>query len=369
VVGAGSQGWSRSRRDDRFVAVCGGPESVLVQYLDAGYCVFPPVRMRLPWQSDEVNQREGGAAGGYEAPTTKVDRVSATFDPTGEVSAFRRAARALQTKNREATGSPIGIYQGKPNGAVLDEVWEEFNRGANFLSDDIVAAVEHRLANPVQNQQLERHRLRRHMLGSMPMCFNLFGELSADSKRFAQVGRTLFGLDAPGMDVRFEWSPGRRDRTFTRDQTAFDVALAFGRANAGILVGIETKYHEWAEPEHLPHPTERLPRYREIAETSGIFKRDWESRVLGKPIQQIWRDHLLLLSLLQQDSGPWVAGKYVLVYPKANPSFRDAAVEYRESLLRGQDESTFLVLTLEEVLDGGVLGPETEARFRARYLW
>ncbi|MFL6133113.1 MAG: hypothetical protein ACJ72A_09930, partial [Nocardioidaceae bacterium] len=115
---------------------------------------------------------------------------------------------------------------------------------------------------------------------------------------------------------RVEWSSGRRSPEYTGDQTAFDVALAFGRTDAEILVGIETKYHEWAEPEDVPHPTERLPRYRDIAETSGIFKPDWERRILGKPTQQIWRDELLLLSLLQHDSSRWVGGHYVLVHPK-----------------------------------------------------
>src|SRR3954447_25861946 len=160
----------------------------------------------------------------------------------------------------------------------------------------------------------------------------------------------------------------RRSPQYTGDQTAFDVALAFGRTDAEILVGIETKYHEWAEPEEVPHPTERSPRCRHIAETSGIFKPDWETRILGKPIQQIWRDHLLLLSLLQHDSSRWVGGRCVLVHPKGNPSFRVAAAEYQKALISGPNEPTFLVPTAEEVLDGGVLTPETESRLRARYL-
>src|SRR3954453_7751957 len=111
---------------------------------------------------------------GHEAPITKVDRVTATFDPTGEVTAFR-------------------------------------------------PTVEHRISNPVKHQQLEQHRLRRHMLGSIPMCFNLFGEFSADLTRLTHVGRTLFGLNTQGIEVRFEWSPGRSSPEYTGDQTAFDV--------------------------------------------------------------------------------------------------------------------------------------------------
>jgi len=76
-----------------------------------------------------------------------------------------------------------------------------------------------------------------------------------------------------------------------------------------------------------------------------------------------------LLSLLQHDSGRWVGGHCVLVHPKGNPSFRNAAAEYQKALVRGRNEPTFLVLTVEEVLDGGVVTPETESRFRARYPW
>jgi PD-(D/E)XK nuclease superfamily len=135
------------------------------------------------------------------------------------------SASALQTKNREATGSLMGIYQGKPNAAALDELWDERNPDANFLSDAIAAAVEHRISNPVTHQQLEQRRLRRHMLGSMPMCFNLFGGLSADLTRL----RTSDGHCSGSMPraSRSAWSGHRGDsQEYTGDQTAFDVALA-----------------------------------------------------------------------------------------------------------------------------------------------
>jgi len=135
-------------------------------------------------------------------------------------------------------------------------------------------------------------------------------------------------------------------------------------------VGIETKYHEWAQPEKSPHPTKRLPRYREIVATGlggrKVFKDDWEGRILGKPTQQIWRDHLLLLSMLQHEPHRWRHGKYILVYPEKNPSFACAAEEYRAAL---EDDSTFVTMTIEQVLDAGVLTTETESRFRTRYVW
>jgi hypothetical protein len=302
------------------------------------------------------------------AASANVDRVSATFDPTGRVTAFRRAARALQTAHREATGSPVGQYLRRPNGAVFDEEWHASNPGANFLSDAIVAAVDVRVSQPARYEQLEQRRLRRHLLGSMPMCFNLFGELASDPGRLTRVGRSLFGLDLQGLEVRFEWSPQRRSREYTDDQTAFDVALVYRQGTGEYLVGIETKYHEWAEPEKTPSQA-RLERYRQLTVASGVFKPDWADRILGTSVQQIWRDHLLLLSLLQHPSRRWAGGAYVLVHPRENPSFADAATDYQQSLCREGDEPTFRVLTIEDVLAGGVLTPRTEGRFRERYLW
>ena len=153
---------------------------------------------------------------------------------------------------------------------------------------------------------------------------------------------------------------------------AFDVALFFGdQATGQTVVGIETKYHEHAKTEKQPDEIPRMPRYRELTERAirerRVFTADWENRILGTSLQQIWRDHLLLLSMLQHPSEQFTAGKYVLVYPSGNNSFRDLALEY-ESVL--DDPSTFGHLTVEALLDAHVLHtPQTEALFRERYLW
>ena len=167
---------------------------------------------------------------------------------------------------------------------------------------------------------------------------------------------------------RFEWSPGRRDREYLRNRTAFDAAVLLDMDDdrQGVL-GIETKYHEHIKRERAPSDTRRMPRYREVAERSGAFGVGWEQALAGTDLQQIWLDHLLVLAMLQHPSGRWVWGRYVLVYPAANPSVRDAAERYREVLT---DDTTFEVRTIEELLEPGALHPpDTAAAFRGRYLW
>lgn len=262
----------------------------------------------------------------------------------------------------------------------------------NFLaSETIRRAVAHRSSFMAKQsepgQQFKEDRLRYDLLSSMPMCFNLFGELHGDPTRLSAVGDELIHSSLPGLSVKFEHSPRRQSAEFTNDGTAFDVALYLGASDGDqSIVGIETKYHEHATAEPRPDTPKRdrltgelnpillnrlkMPRYRalsEIAVTKGIFKPNWEE-LLGTELQQIWRDHLLLLSMLFHPSGKWKMGKYLLVHPARNPAFADVAHTYRTEFL--DDESTFDVITVEDLLKNDLLHTATaKADFEARYLW
>jgi hypothetical protein len=97
------------------------------------------------------------------------------------------------------------------------------------------------------------------------------------------------------------------------------------------------------------------------------FQARMGERILGTDLQQIWRDHLLVLAMLQHPDRSWSEGIYVLVYPKGNPSFPRAAERYRDVL---KDDSTFEVRSIEQLLDAHVLHTDAlERAFRERYLW
>jgi hypothetical protein len=252
-------------------------------------------------------------------------------------------------------------------------------------------AVEHRSSvaskTSEPGQQFKEDRLRYDLLSSMPMCFNLFGELHGDQSRLTAAAEELLGCTAPGLTLKFEHSPRRQSAEFSNDGTAFDVALYFGEPD-GVqsIVGIETKYHEHAVAEPKPdtpkkdkHTGElrsilpgklKMSRYRALSEAAvakGIFKPGWED-LLGTELQQIWRDHLLLLSMLFHPSGRWSSGRYVLVHPGANPAFAEAAEIYRTQFL--DDSSTFDVVTIEDLLEKGFLHTTmSQKNFEARYLW
>ena len=324
-------------------------------------------------------------------PTT--DRVAGRPD----ITAFKQRARLHQAEWRESRGFPMGTHPGRngepdDNGSKMAPAGPRDNDFRNFLDSDAVRkAVEHRSSVAVKKsepgQQFKEDRLRYDLLSSMPMCFNLFGELHGDRSRLTAAGEELFGTKAPGVTVKFEHSPRRQSNEFSNDGTAFDVALYFDEPDGDqSIVGIETKYHEHAVAEPKPDAPKKdkrtgdvraippvklkMPHYRALSEAAvakGIFKPGWED-LLGTELQQIWRDHLLLLSMLFHPGGRWSSGRYVLVHPGANRAFAEAAETYRTTFL--EDSITFDVVTIEDLLKKGLLHTaESQKEFESRYLW
>ena len=297
-----------------------------------------------------------------------VDRVP--NDPAA--TAWKRAARLRQARWREAQGHLIGAEPyagGDGSKPVSSRLALDFAKdsGANFLSPNILAAARARLANPERGQTLKEERLWADLLSSMPLCFNMFGELHADAA-LAATAVHAWWPDAPNgnVTVRFEHSPGRSDPLFLGNKSAFDVAFEIEKADGTCgIIGVETKYHEHAKAEAVPKP-KALARYTEVTEHSGQFKSNWRTAIVGTELQQIWLDHLLVLSMLQHPSKRWSWGRFVLVYPGENPSFARAAERYRDVLT---DTATFEARTIESLVDvEGVLPEKVVRAFRERYL-
>jgi hypothetical protein len=290
-------------------------------------------------------------------------------------SAFKRRARLHQALWRERMELPIGSQpmvakpgeDSRPLGSRLDL---EFARrsGANFLDDRIRHAVADRLSRPEKHQTLNEHRLFGDLLSSMPMCFNLFGPLHADLE-LADRAVHAWWPRVPGKvrAVRFEWSPGRAiPGMYLENRSAFDVAFELDLPDgARGLLGVETKYHEDCKAESTPSPG-RLDRYRLVSERSGIFRDGAVDRIIGTDLQQIWLDHLLALSLVQEPDPLWSWSAFVLIHPAGNPSFARSTSRYRELLA---DPTSFHVSTLEELLGAGTLEPDHAAAFHNRYMW
>ena len=292
-----------------------------------------------------------------------------------ETTDFKRRARLHQARWREARKMPIGKQpmrpqkgkEPRPLGSRI-EVNYARKTGANILTAAARDAVENRIRHREPHQTLYLDRLYADLLSSMPMCFNLFGPLAADAALASAAVKTWWP-DAPGKvrQVRFEWSPGRRiEGRFLENRSAFDVAfeLELDDGNLGVI-GVETKYHEHCKREKRPIE-KRLRRYAKVTDKSKVFLPDGLDALVGTPPQQIWLDHLLALSVLQDSSRQWRWAKFVLVHPAGNPSYARAAEAYSKLLA---DPSTFEVRTIESLLDSPALPAEAVSVFRERYFW
>ncbi len=286
---------------------------------------------------------------------------------------FRRRLRFHQARWREAHGHPIGTQPivpkpgGKPARLVGSRLPYEYahETGANFLTPAAHDAARQRSAIAEPRQTFDHQRLWADLLWSPTMAFNLFGDLAADLDLADHAVHTWWP-DAPGVvsGVRFAHSPGRLDPSYLNNLSTFDAAFILtlpGGSQA--VVGLDVKYHERIKRE-IPRPT-NLARYREVFERSGNFTPAAFDAVNKTVLSVMWLEHLLVLSMLQQERGAWAWGRYVVVHPAANTDYADAAARYRELLT---DPSTFSSVTTEQLIGRGALPEATAKALRDRYL-
>ena len=285
---------------------------------------------------------------------------------------FRRRLRYHQAQWREANGHPIGSQpivprEGKPSRPVGSRLPLDYARetGATFVTAGALDAAKARTSSIEPHQSFDHQRLWADLLWSPALAFNLFGDLAADLG-LADRAVHVWWPDAPGTvrDIRFAHSPGRFEPAYLNSLREFDAAfvLDLDDGTQGI-VAVDIKYHERAKPE-IPKPS-NLARYLEVAERSGVFGPAATDQVKGRSeLAVMWLEHLLLLSMLQHESGTWKWGRYVVVHPAGNTDFAEACARYRALLVNG---STFCSVTLEELLDAGALPAPTVAAVRDRY--
>ncbi len=260
---------------------------------------------------------------------------------------WQRTARLRQAIWREANGIPIGEHGGKPLGSRIAMPYAKETL-TNYVTDTVRDVVRAEVFDPIKSagKMYREPRIYEDLLSSQPLCFNLFGELQRDLGLASRVFENL--LVEPGLAVtaiEFEHSPGRGDQKFTGDHSAFDVFVRYtsGPGKLG-FVGIEVKYVE-----HLDVPPARhRARYDEIANAMGCFVPEALPRLRQKPLEQLWRDHLLAGSLMLDQTSAFGAGTFAVIYPSENTIVARAVGDYRACLV---NVTSFTGWTLEAVLD------------------
>lgn len=260
---------------------------------------------------------------------------------------FQRRARLLQAIWREEQGLPIGEHNGRPLGSRLAMPAAK-EALSNYLTDTIRAVVRREVLDPAHSsgKLYGQPRIWNDLLSSQPMAFNLFGELQQDLELASRVlERMTDGRIERVTAIQFEHSPGRGDAKYTGDRSAFDVFIEYlTHKDERGFVGIEVKYHEGLGDEPAPH----RDRYDEVATAMGCFDESMRARLRQKPLQQIWRDHLLAGSLLADRESRYDDGFFAFLHPKDNENCSRAASEYLACL---SIKATFLSWTLEALVE------------------
>ena len=267
------------------------------------------------------------------------------WEAGSDTNDFQRRARVLQAIWRESHGFPIGEYRGKLRGSRLAMPWAK-DTLANFISEDVKQVVRDTLDGGVRQKGslIQPGRMYANLLSSQPLAFNLFVPLQRD----LDLATSVFAQFLPGRcgrvtEIAFEYSPGRSDPIYTHDGSAFDVCVWFDTPNGERgFVGIEVKYHENLNEDADEH----RHRYDEVADNMACFVPAARERLRRRPLQQIWRDHLLSGSYRMVDG--FADGLFVYLSPSGNTACSEAVAQYLECI---SNQNTFAHWSLESFVD------------------
>ena len=242
---------------------------------------------------------------------------------------------------------------------VVDRPW------LNFLTRSAAAYARER-AEIVQASggSIDKARLARNMLSSLPMAFSIFGELRSREDRGLDVVRAFLDPQAVAVEVmECAWRPAV---DVLGDRSGFDAAVITLREDGSRhLVGIDVKYTE-----QFNRTIYNSDGYRQVHEYSGWFHPGTARPLLGPTTNQLWRTSLLAAACAQREVMGVTSASVVVMCLGEDPDAARALAGL-SSALRDPREHCRIV-SLESFVAGirEGLGPqETWAdAFATRYL-
>jgi hypothetical protein len=169
-------------------------------------------------------------------------------------------------------------------------------QGINLVDPTLIPLVQYEIAYRELGAVIYVDRLWNNLLTSQALTFNLFSPFKRNLALATAVMRRLVpDLVGEVTGVRFEHSPGRGQPRFTADHTAFDVLLHCTTPQGrSAFVAIEVKYSE--APAGVASPAR--PRYDALSREAGVFRDPDAPALRYAPIEQFWREQLLVAALL-----------------------------------------------------------------------
>jgi hypothetical protein len=238
--------------------------------------------------------------------------------------------------------------------------------GRNFLTAEIFAVAQQRLGEG--RGTIERFRLLHNMLSSQPMCLNLFGPLVGHPERATRLFSALLGDEVARVRaVAIEWTPVPA-ADYLADRTAFDAMVDYERPDGSlVLLGIEAKLTDsFSQKAYDGEPYRRWMR-----SSRSPFRAEASSEVATPQHNQLWRNHLLAISMRDHAGSLYAAARSVVLHHPLDAGGARVVASYQR-LLKPEDE-TFVVWTLDEVVSAFAAAANAEETpwvdaFRTRYL-
>ena len=274
-------------------------------------------------------------------------------------NAWQRGLRHQQAWWREERlGQPPGPIIGGER-LVASMLPRTVGSGPNLMTAEARLAAERAIARLSRSGGpgiIQEERLRRNLLSSQPLCFNLFGYLSEHPATLLPWVRQISPDAAEVIDVRLEWAPADKPLGGSAFDAFVEYALPGGRRG---FIGIECKY---AENLAKAQPKPASEKYTEATQ-AGPWTAGAET-VLDKPrLRQFWYNQLLTQAVLARPE--FDEGIGVVVACGADTSARDVTAEVRAQLT---EPESLRFSSIEEVV-ATVSGHQDWARdFTKRYL-
>ena len=288
---------------------------------------------------------------------------------------FTKKYRLIQSKYRaEILKVPCGVGPTKNSDKTYGNMLSNGEQsGLNFISKNAFEFAKQKNLDKQINPDLtiDEFRLFNNMLSSMPMCFNLFGDLRAlllhDQKAVSKVIKEMFQeinwiSKVKYIDVEFIPVP---IGNYTNDKSAFDAMILVEDENGKKgLISIETKYTDL-----LGSNTSKNTELKdEIITKNKIFNNSYTKSLLENGYQQLHRNYLLTYAYAKKHNFKHFSN--VVVSPADDKlSLEEIDLMKKNLLLK---EETIFKISLEDIVERAIKAnlPEVSEimiKFKQRY--
>jgi hypothetical protein len=190
-----------------------------------------------------------------------------------------------------------------------------------------------------------------NMLRSKHIPFNLFVPLAKDKDYFRKVISDILRSDILSVEcIKIEYAPYPRKK-YLNDATSFDTYIEYtNAANEKGIIGIEVKYTEREykrreKSKEADFVDSADSRYWTVTRKIRLFKPESLNKLKEDTFRQVWRNHILGESILQEDGDKYKHFTSLTLFPEGNIHFVRTSREYLDFLTK--NENNFIPLMYE----------------------